>query len=179
LLVTGASQGATSVNRFVTALAESDPGAFETWQILHLTGRGADAPVRELYARHGIAARVEEFLEEIGLAWGAADLAVSRGGASSVAEAAANTVPTLFLPYPYHRDAHQRGNAQPLVDLGGAVLADDLIDARANVASVGPILTALMGDDERRQAMRAALIEHRPPDAAEAIAELLLNRGPS
>ena len=83
-------------------------------------------------------------------------------------------MPTLFLPYPHHRDAHQRNNAQPIVDLGGAVIADDRIESNANVAGVGPVLFTLMADDASRDDMRSRLLEHRSRDAAASIADLLL-----
>jgi len=130
--------------------------------------------VREAYGRSGIAGRVDAFLDEIGLAWDAADLAVSRAGANSVAEAAANAVPTLFLPYPHHRDMHQVNNAQPLVEAGGAMVARDHVDAEANVEHVGPVLRMLMSDESRRDAMRRHLEGQRPGDAALRIAEMLL-----
>jgi UDP-N-acetylglucosamine:LPS N-acetylglucosamine transferase len=109
----------------------------------------------------------------MGQAWGAADLAVSRAGAGSVAEAWANRVPTLFLPYPYHKDQHQRFNAAPLVDAGGAVLADDLIDPARNVAGAGKTLLELMASPDRRSSLRAALTRLGPADGADRIAAAL------
>jgi UDP-N-acetylglucosamine--N-acetylmuramyl-(pentapeptide) pyrophosphoryl-undecaprenol N-acetylglucosamine transferase len=173
LFITGASQGATSVNSFMTALAQSQPDLFRGWHVYHLAGHGADGPIRAAYEGAGISATVEPFLNEIGLAWGAADLAISRAGASSVAEAAAKAVPTLFLPYPYPKDMHQKHNAQPLVDFGGAVMAVDQIDANANVREVGPVLTALMNEPMRCEQMKSALVKHRPQDAAMIIARML------
>jgi UDP-N-acetylglucosamine--N-acetylmuramyl-(pentapeptide) pyrophosphoryl-undecaprenol N-acetylglucosamine transferase len=131
LLVTGASQGATSINEFMIALIQCDPKMFADWQVCHLSGQGADESMRAAYKRAKVRAVVQPFLNEMGLAWGAADLAISRAGASSVAEAAHNAVPTVFLPYPYHEDMHQKHNAQPLVDLGGAFIATDFIDGRS------------------------------------------------
>jgi UDP-N-acetylglucosamine--N-acetylmuramyl-(pentapeptide) pyrophosphoryl-undecaprenol N-acetylglucosamine transferase len=174
LLVTGASQGAASINRFMQAMVESRPDDFAGWEILHLAGEGAADQTRQVYAHCGVSARVESFLDEIGLAWGAAELAVSRAGASSVAEAAANAVPTLFLPYPYHRDRHQANNARPLVEAGGAVIVDDRIDAQANASEAGQVLSALMNEETRRSGMRKILRAQRPADAAAAIAALLL-----
>jgi UDP-N-acetylglucosamine--N-acetylmuramyl-(pentapeptide) pyrophosphoryl-undecaprenol N-acetylglucosamine transferase len=105
--------------------------------------------------------------------WGAADVAVSRAGAGSVAEAWANAVPTLFLPYPYHKDQHQRFNAGPLEEAGAAVIADDLIEAGANAAGAGQILVQLLTDESRVGALRAGLRELGPADGARRIAEML------
>jgi len=178
LLITGASQGATSINLFMIELAQRDPDMFRGWQIYHLSGGGvgAEEPIRAAYLRAGIRAIVEPFLSEIGLAWGAADLAISRAGASSVAEAAANAVPTLFLPYPYHKDMHQKHNVQPLVDLGGAVVAIDKIDARENLQKIAPLLRDLMRDNDKRAKMRQAMQRHGFPDAAQIIAQMLVER---
>jgi UDP-N-acetylglucosamine--N-acetylmuramyl-(pentapeptide) pyrophosphoryl-undecaprenol N-acetylglucosamine transferase len=174
LLVTGASQGAVSINQLMIALADDRPEVFRDWQIYHLSGFGSVSAVRSAYARRGIRARVEPFLDDIGLAWGAADVAFSRSGANSVAEAAANALPTLFLPYPHHRDMHQRHNAQPLVDLGGALMEQDRVEARENLRHAGAALARLLSQAAIREDMRRVLEEHRPPDAASHIADLLL-----
>lgn len=176
MLVTGASQGAGSINALMMALAERDPQQFDGWQVYHLAGEGAVERVSAAYEKAGIAARVAAFEHAMGRAWGAADLAISRAGASSVAEAAANAVPTVFLPYPYHRDAHQRANAEPMESIGGAVVLDDAVDPAANVASAGAVVLDLMGDPGRIDRMREALVSHRPADAAMAVARRLLEQ---
>lgn len=179
LLVTGASQGARSINRLLMRLVADHARAFAGWQVIHQTGAGEDRPVREAYAREGIPALVQPFFDGMGLAWGAADFAVSRAGAGSVAEAWANHVPAVFLPYPYHKDQHQRHNARPLEEAGGAVIAEDLIDDFANASGdAGKSVLDLLGSDSRRRAMRAALLRLGPADGARQIAELLLRNTP-
>lgn len=178
LLVTGASQGAMSLNTLVPHLAKSKPGLFAEWQVLHLCGQGDPAALEREYAALRIPALVLRFQHRMGLAWGAADLALSRAGANSVAEAAVNRVPTLFAPYPYHKDLHQRHNAQPLVDEGAAAMADDLIEPERNLETLGRELATLMTDPARRTAMRERLGSRSNEDAATTIAKLLLASKP-
>jgi UDP-N-acetylglucosamine--N-acetylmuramyl-(pentapeptide) pyrophosphoryl-undecaprenol N-acetylglucosamine transferase len=176
LLVTGASQGAGSINTLLAALAESAPEAFGGWQVLHLSGTDDEQTLRHAYAAAGVTAEVRPFLHEMGAAWGGADLAVSRAGASSVAEAWANTVPTVFLPYPHHRDQHQRRNAEPMAEAGGAVVEADRPDLRANLAGAGVTLRELLRDGARRETMKACLQRRPAADAATVIARLLLGQ---
>ena len=117
---------------------------------------------------------VTAFLDRMGLAWGGADLALSRAGANSVAEAAANAVPTLFVPYPHHRDLHQRYNAEPLVRAGGAALALDAIEPILNRDAIGAPLIELMNDPARRDRMRAALEARPRVDGASEVARELV-----
>lgn len=172
LLVTGASQGARSINDLLIRLA--DQGALAGWQVIHQTGAGDRDRVSAAYARSGVAAAVHEFVADMGRAWGAADLAVSRAGAGSVAEAWANGVPAVFLPYPHHRDGHQRENAAVLSRVGAAVVAEDAIDAEANAEGAGRIIRDLARDAGRREAMRAAFASLGRADGAARAAHILL-----
>ncbi len=172
LLVTGASQGAASLNELLTLLLKSDRAAFGGWQVLHLVGNADRAPIESAYREAGVRASVVQFIHEMGLAWGAADLALSRAGANSVAEAVYNAVPTVFAPYPYHADLHQKWNALPFHEAGLAVLCDDFIEPERNRASLGAAMIALMTDDARRATMRAALSAHPREDAALEIARV-------
>ncbi len=176
LLVTGASQGAASLNDLMIALVRRYSGVLGGWQVLHLAGNDRDPNVRAAYDAAGIDAAVMPFLSHMGLAWGAADLTISRGGANSVAEAAANGVPALFMPYPYHRDMHQRHNAELLVAAGGAVIEVDRVDSVANVRGIRPVLESLLRDRERRDAMRCNLQTRRVTGGAEMIARILLGK---
>jgi len=110
----------------------------------------------------------------MGLAWGAADLALTRAGANSVAEVEMNNVPAIFVPYPYHKDLHQKANAQPLVNAGAAALALDRLDRDFNMQSIGIVLEKCMFDGVAREAMRGALAAMPKRDAADRVAELVL-----
>jgi len=176
LLVTGASQGASSLNRFMPHFAERQAALLSGWQVLHLSGTMPEselAALRARYAKAGVRAVVLPFLHRMGLAWGAADVALTRAGANSVAEAELNGVPCLFVPYPYHRDLHQRENARELVEAGAAAIALDAIEPEANMAVMGRLLESLLTDGPARDRMLAALRARPRVDAADAIARRL------
>jgi len=177
LFITGASQGANTLNQMMlemTRLAVSR-AALSDWQIIHLTGADADfEALRDAYASAGLVANVLPFLENMGLAWAAADIAVSRAGAGSVAEVWANGVPTIFFPYPWHKDQHQKLNAEPLVTAGAAVLLTDRIDPTANARQLTGPLTGLMNNPRKRDNMRRWMAQNRPPDGAQVITDWLL-----
>ena len=173
LLVTGASLGARSINQLVTRLVEQSRSAFEGWQILHQTG-GTESDATTCagaYAKAGIPAIVRPFVKDMGGWWGAAELALGRCGAGIVAEAWANTVPAVFMPYPYHKDQHQRANALPLERVGAAEIVTDLIAPEANASSVGVRVLALVGDSTRRAEMRKLCASLGPADGARRVAE--------
>ncbi|MDX1565460.1 MAG: UDP-N-acetylglucosamine--N-acetylmuramyl-(pentapeptide) pyrophosphoryl-undecaprenol N-acetylglucosamine transferase, partial [Phycisphaeraceae bacterium] len=172
-LVTGASQGAASINRWMIAMTQ-EPAFVEaagTWQILHLAGADQAEAVDAAYRSAGLSAKVLEFCDRMGAAWGAAELAVSRAGAGSAAEAAANAVPCLYLPYPFHKDQHQRLNVQPLERAGAAVVATDHVDPAQNQREIGPLLIELLSDQARRLSMREALEARNTADGAWVVAE--------
>ncbi len=173
LLVTGASQGAGTFNRLLTDLVATKPGAFDGWQILHLAGELEFEQVERAYGSANARARVLPFCTDMAAAWGSADLALSRCGASSVAEALANRVPTLFSPYPWHRDQHQRLNVIDHANAGIAWIVDDAINPQANLATMGVRLLDLMGNRSARESVRKQLADTPCPDAALAIATLL------
>lgn len=174
LFVTGGSQGAGTINGLLVELLRRSPGAFAGWQVIHQSGAGADGDVAQAYERAGVRAVVRAFFENVGDAWGAADLAVSRSGAGSVAEAWASRTPALFLPYPYHRDEHQRWNAMPLAEAGGAVIERDLIEPARNVGAAGARILELLADRPKLLAMTAAMEKLGPADGAAAAARRIL-----
>lgn len=175
LLITGASQGAQSLNDLIPALIARDAESFAGWQVLHLAGPDRAEGLEKRYAELNIPAKALAFLDEMGLAWGAADLAISRAGANSVAEAWTNQVPTIFLPYPWHRDRHQYANAEPMVRTGGAIVVDDLIEPERNAAQLAPVLHPLLTDVGVRTAFRESLHESPHRNASEVIARLILD----
>lgn len=179
LMVTGGSQGLRSLNDFVVAFAQSPLAKTSLlanrWQILHQTGRGFDAQVADAYEKLGLEARVVPFTDQLGLWWAAADLAICTAGAGNVAEIWQTKVPALLLPYPHHRDQHQRYNATPLAAVGGVVVGVDRIDPTLTLESNGAALADLLQSPSRRHNMRAALETLGPANGAERIARVLLD----
>ena len=180
LMITGGSQGIRTINGFALAFAESADGARLLreggWQIIHQTGRGDEGRVAERYQAAGTTALVQPFVDHMNLWYAAADLVLGTAGAGNVAEVWANGVPALLMPYPYHKDQHQKFNALAIEQCGGAIIARDHIDPQANLREVGPVLAGLLGDAEKRAVMRRALGTLGPADGAERIARTLLQR---
>jgi UDP-N-acetylglucosamine--N-acetylmuramyl-(pentapeptide) pyrophosphoryl-undecaprenol N-acetylglucosamine transferase len=174
LLITGASQGARTINEATVANAEFLRRQ-EGWQILHLTGAAEYAAVRTAYSSLQLDAVVLPYAHNMAGAFAAADVIVSRAGASTLAEIAAVGRASILMPYPYHRDQHQLANAQCLAVNGGAMILRDLMDATSNAASLRTALEALMSDDETRRKMTEAARRNGRRDASETIANRLLS----
>lgn len=176
LLVTGASQGARTVNEALIRVWPAFHKAHPEWQLLHLTGPSDEVAVRKAYAVAGVPATVLGFTAEMAAALAAADLVVARAGASTLAELTALGKPAILLPYPYHRDRHQHANGQVLVDQGAAVMLEDRLRPELNAA---PLRTALdrLADETVRRAMAAAAAALGRPAAALEVAERLAALG--
>lgn len=78
-----------------------------------------------------------------------------------------------MMPYPYHKDKHQRANAKVLADAGAAVLLDDEKDAKKNAWKLKPVLEPLLRDAEKRAGMAKAAKGLGKADAAEAVAKVV------
>jgi UDP-N-acetylglucosamine--N-acetylmuramyl-(pentapeptide) pyrophosphoryl-undecaprenol N-acetylglucosamine transferase len=172
LAITGASLGAQTINE---ATLEMFRGLkLQGWQILHLAGREHALKVREGYRELEIDARVIDFTPAMAAVWAVSDLAISRAGASSCAELTAAGIASVLMPYPYHKDMHQRANAKVLADAGAAMLIDDEKDAKKNAAKLQPHVASLLYDQTKRSAMCEAARKLGRPAAADAVASLVI-----
>lgn len=177
LLVTGASQGARSVNQAVIAAvpALAAKGAWSRWQLLHLTGKAEQEAVAAAYRDQGfLGARVVGYTKHMAAALAAADLVVSRAGASTLAEITAMGCPSILMPYPHHGDQHQVANARVLVKLGAARMVLDRIDPGRNGPVLAEALACLMNDEAELGRLGAAARRVGTTNAAAAVAERLL-----
>ena len=122
LLILGGSQGARFLNSAVPAvLARLDISL----SVHHLCGCGKLPETIRSYQSHGIEADVEEFSNRMEHLYGWADLAVTRSGASTLAELMAVGLGSILVPYPWAADDHQSANARRLVENGAARLVVD------------------------------------------------------
>ncbi|MGO5267304.1 undecaprenyldiphospho-muramoylpentapeptide beta-N-acetylglucosaminyltransferase [Parafannyhessea umbonata] len=170
LLVFGGSLGARHLNQGVAAL-KSKLLSRKDLYVIHSTGKGEyDSVVNELALTQDEAARwrVMPYIDRMGEALAAADLVLSRAGASSVAEIAALAVPSMLVPYPFATADHQTTNARYLVDAGAAVL---LPDEKIDAPEFEDDLLGLVDDPARRQAMRDAARGLAQDKAALALAD--------
>jgi UDP-N-acetylglucosamine--N-acetylmuramyl-(pentapeptide) pyrophosphoryl-undecaprenol N-acetylglucosamine transferase len=172
LLVTGASQGARTINLAMLQLAPKLRHR-EEWQVLHLAGNADVAQVTAGYEHAGLTGQVLAFTNRMHAALWAADLVISRAGASTLAELTVVGRPAILLPYPFHRDQHQRHNAEVLATAGAAILLPDRKHAMRNARELLHILDALMDNSARLQDMQSAARGLGRPRAAEEVAEII------
>ncbi|NYI25634.1 UDP-N-acetylglucosamine--N-acetylmuramyl-(pentapeptide) pyrophosphoryl-undecaprenol N-acetylglucosamine transferase [Aeriscardovia aeriphila] len=182
VLVTGGSLGALSLNE---AIAGACDALLEHAQVIHLTGKGKLAQVREtvtrIIGRQHLAGLGEdqagqgdyhaaEYLEHIELAFLCADLVVCRSGAGTVSEIAALGIPAVYVPLPIG-NGEQKFNAEPVVEAGGGMLVDDK-DFTSQWVSKN--LMELLADSARLQRMRQAAASWGVRNAAQVMASTIL-----
>lgn len=172
LLVFGGSRGAKSLNEALLHNAETLL-ANETLQIVHATGSATwaeskaqyDALPEPLQQRY----HITEYLHHMGEALAAADLVVSRAGASTLGEFPYFALPSILVPYPYAW-RYQKVNADWLVARGAAVLLED---ERLETELASTILV-LLADRLRLDAMRDAAQASAQGDGAAQIAKVII-----
>ncbi|KUH88540.1 MULTISPECIES: undecaprenyldiphospho-muramoylpentapeptide beta-N-acetylglucosaminyltransferase [unclassified Mycobacterium] len=173
LLVFGGSQGAQSLNGAVSAAAKDLAAAGIS--VLHAHGPKNTLVLREPADGDPPYVAVP-YLDRMDLAYAAADLAICRSGAMTVAELTAVGLPAVYVPLPIG-NGEQRLNALPVVEAGGGLIVED---ADLSPGVVADTVVNLLTDPGRMQTMTAAaaLAGHR--DAARRVAEIALEvaRGP-
>ncbi len=172
ILVFGGSRGARSINE---ALWNVLTEVLELAQVLHITGEldWPETAARQEKLPADLAHRYHPYAylhEEMAFALAAADLAVSRAGAATMGEFPLFGLPAVLVPYP-HAWRYQKTNAAYLEAEGAAVVLEDA----ALSEKLLPMLQGLLTDDVRLEAMSAASRLLARPDAAEIIANEIIN----
>jgi UDP-N-acetylglucosamine--N-acetylmuramyl-(pentapeptide) pyrophosphoryl-undecaprenol N-acetylglucosamine transferase len=151
VLVFGGSLGASSVNDAVIKAWNALPECRE-WQVVHITGsRGAQATA-SAYKSLPIKAVVMPYCHDMAAAYAAADVVVSRSGASTVAELSIVRKPAVLVPYPFASENHQALNAETLVLPGAARM---ILDKNLNEVSLAGALRAFSSEDMRQAAVKS------------------------
>ena len=170
VLIFGGSQGAHAIN---VAMVEAAPrlAAAGVVDVTHQTGERDVVMVRDGYRAAGLTARVEPFLYAMDREMRAADIVVSRAGATTIAELAAVGRAAILVPLPTAADDHQKKNADVFVRAGAA----DLIEQKELTgALLAERLLALASDPGRRDEMSGAARRMARPDAAKRIVDRVL-----
>ena len=167
ILAFGGSQGARGINEAVDAWIARGlpPDTYLIWG----TGRG---PYENFSHRQSSRVAVRPYLSPIAHAYAAADLAVARSGALTLAELNAWGIPSILVPLPTAAADHQTANARALEAAGGAVV---IAQAELTTERLDSTVRALAADPARVAAISAAALGRARPKAADDIASRILN----
>lgn len=167
LLVFGGSKGAHSINQALASILPSLPGSVE---VIHISGPADHAELQGIQASFPVELQnryhLLPYLHEMGAALAAADLVVSRGGASVLGEYPLFGLPSILVPYPYAW-RYQKTNADYLVSHGAAII----IENSTLSTDLLPVVTSLISDPQRLSSMRQAASALAHPQAAREIAD--------
>ena len=115
---------------------------------------------------------VRQYIYDMAVVMAAADLVISRAGASTLSEVTALGMPAILVPSPYVVANHQEKNARMLESHGGAVV---LTEDQATGKALFDETSAILHDSGKRQAMAAGMRELGIPDATERIYSTLMS----
>ncbi|MCX6763135.1 MAG: undecaprenyldiphospho-muramoylpentapeptide beta-N-acetylglucosaminyltransferase [Candidatus Moranbacteria bacterium] len=174
IFVYGGSQGSRTINNKILSIL---PKLLEKYQIIHQTGEKNLDEVERKAGELGIKpgregyhtlAFIEEDLKNI---LAVSDLVISRAGANSIAEIAANGKPAILIPLEHSANDHQRMNAYSLAKIGAAVVLEESNLGENMLLSK---IDEILGNSELRQKLSENIKVFYHPEAAEKIAEGVL-----
>jgi UDP-N-acetylglucosamine--N-acetylmuramyl-(pentapeptide) pyrophosphoryl-undecaprenol N-acetylglucosamine transferase len=171
VLALGGSRGAGGLNRALAAALPSLGALPAGARVLWLCGVADLDGLRAPASSAPVAVDLRAWLDDMPAALKAADVAVCRAGASTLAELAAAGLASILVPFPHAADDHQTRNAGTLAAAGAA---DVLPEAGLTGAALGGAVAALAADGPRRAAMGRAAAALDRPDAAVRIAREIL-----
>ena len=167
VVMTG-SLGARSVNMAVAKWVAA--GLPEDVTVLHVTGRRDAADVAQATMAAGDNYRRIDFADNMPALWQAADVAICRSGATTVAELVAIALPSVLVPLPGAPGDHQTHNASALAAVGGAVV---IADRDVSASSLSTALSPWLAESRSRLLAEVGLRQLRHPGAATAIARVI------
>ena len=173
LLVFGGSLLAESLSLALEALAGELAPLADAWQVLHVSGSPHAGRIEQALRSAGLEVATLAYCERMDLAYAAADLVLARCGAVTVAELMATGTPAVLMPYPFHKDQHQRLNALAMERIGAGRIVTDAKDPAANARLLREVMLPLMTDPAALEAMRRSAAGGGRPGAAEAVARFL------
>ncbi len=161
LLVMGGSQGATGINQAVIKSMTSFRDL--PLQVIHLSGARDERLVADNYRRENIPAYVAAFHHRMEEVYSAANFALARAGAASLAELAAFSLPAILIPFPFAADNHQTRNAEIFAQANAAVL---LKESELSGDLLARKIRELIGDANKLRRMSDNSSRLAPKDAA-------------
>lgn len=170
------SQGAKAMNEVTAKLFRLEQDAGFPYQHIHAVGSYGWGWMPDYVRQQGIdpeqtpAIQMKEYLYNMPTVMAAADVVISRAGASTCNEIAASGTPCILIPSPNVTDNHQEKNARALERNGAAVV---ILEGECTAQRLMEEITALIGDKQRSSAMSKALFSMAVPDSAERLCDII------
>ena len=170
------SLGARKMNETVAEMLSLEKADDFPFMHIHATGKFGWEWMPEKVREAGIAVEncpnldMREYIYNMPTVMAAADVIISRAGASSCNEIAASGTPAILIPSPNVTDNHQEKNARVLADRGGAVL---LLEKDCTAQTLYDTVKTLLADQKRRDTMGIVLRHDVILDSAERICDIL------
>ena len=170
------SQGAKAMNEMTAQFFKLEQELGFPFQHIHAVGSYGWGWMPDLVAQQGVdlsrspAISMKQYLYNMPQVMAAADIMISRAGASSCNEIAASGTPCVLIPSPNVTDNHQEKNARALAERGGAVL---LLEKDCTAQRLMDEIKALLGDKTRYDAMVSSLQDMAVPDSAERLCAIM------
>ncbi len=170
VLVVGGSLAAKSLNDLV-ALGAKQLRSIPGLHLIHIAGEQDLGRITSIYADAGVDAEVLGFVDDMPALYRRVDLAVTRAGATTVAELCAGGIGAIYIPLPWAADDHQTANARAVAEAGGAVL---MPQATTRPEDIVALLTRFAADRTAVAQLGAAAGRLARPQAADQVARLVL-----
>ncbi len=176
ILSTFGSQGAKVMNETIGKLFRLEQDAGFPYQHLHAVGSYGWGWMPDYVKQQGVdlqkadSISMTEYIYNMPTVMAAADVVISRAGASSCNEIAASGTPCLLIPSPNVTDNHQEKNARALEAKGGVVV---MLEKDCSAQAFLETVKGLLEDKERYRAMRKALLDISVPDSAQRLCNIM------
>jgi UDP-N-acetylglucosamine--N-acetylmuramyl-(pentapeptide) pyrophosphoryl-undecaprenol N-acetylglucosamine transferase len=173
VLVIGGSQGALSLNELVVGIKKKFNEEFSRIGIIWCTGAGGYERYCSIAQEQGNMGSVfiSPFVEDVGVAYRASDLAIARSGAGVMAELAVMGIPSILIPFPYAADDHQNKNADVFARSNASVKLDN---KKANPETVAPLVLDILSSEQKLSLMSRRAKAEACPEAAKTIVSAVL-----
>ena len=172
VFIFGGSSGAASINRTMVAALNHLGDLREQIQFLHQTGDKDFQGIREAYRKAGMKGTVAPFIYQMAEAYAAADVVISRAGATTLAELTALGKPAILVPYPHAAGRHQECNAMKLRDMGAAHV---VFDHELSGEVLARQIRELYEDAQGRKDMQRASRGLGTPEACSRVVDIAMS----
>jgi len=172
VFIFGGSSGAGSINRTMVDALNHLGNLRDSIQFLHQTGDKDFQGIRDAYRKAGMKGTVAPFIYQMAEAYAAADVVISRAGATTLAELTALGKPAILIPYPHAAGRHQEFNAMKLREMGAAQV---VLDHEMSGELIAGQIREMYGDAQGRKEMQKASRGLGTPDACSKIVDIAVS----